>query len=281
MEPQKESAMRESQGLDNQRDDPAEQVETAWCDAWRSLAYDPATKATATERGLRILTPSSPDQLLNAVLRLRMERPVTLADIKEQLAPFYAARRAAQWWLRLDVAPKGLREQLTTLGMRPWDRPPGMALALDSWNPPSTSAYVQAHPVNNRSEAEAALGVICDVFGANPGPMRHWSIDNPDFVVFLATINQQVAGALAYHLRDGIVGIFHVATAPRWRRQGVAWTMMIRALIHARNAGARAAALTSSTMAETLYRALGFQRCCQFEFWTPGPRLLMEMTGIV
>jgi hypothetical protein len=45
-------------------------------------------------------------------------------------------------------------------------------------------------------------------------------------------------------------------------------------------AGARNAALTSTTMAETMYRRIGFHACCAFELWMPGPRLMAALHAV-
>lgn len=260
--------------LPDLREQFADMVEGAWCAAWRSLDFDLATRVDEDLGALRIITPGSSDQLLNAVLRLRQDRPVTMRDIERLIRPYRLARRPMQWWLRLDAAPPGLRERLDELGMCPWDRPPGMVLPLAHWSPPAAAPAIQTRPVASEEDAEAALAIICEVFGAHPEPMRRWCIANPHFVIYLARIGAEPVGTLAYQIVDGVAGFFHVATVAHRRRQGVSWTLMSAALAGARAGGAHTAALTASEMAESLYRALGFQVCGQFEFWTPGPRLM-------
>lgn len=253
-------------------------VEDAWCAAWASLAYDAKTNVLETPELVRVLTPGSADFLLNAIVRLHDQQPLAPAGLAEQLAPFYAMRRAMQWWLRWDTSPAQLREQLSAIGMRPWDRPPGMALAFSAWQGASPlPGELTVRPVTTTAEAEHALAIICEVFGTDPVPMRHWCIDNPHFVVMLATLNEQPAGALAFQVRDGVAGVFHVATLPQWRRRGVAYAMVGQSLRMARDLGANVAALTSSAMAIPLYRSLGFREAGQYEFWIPGPRLMLAL----
>ncbi|HKD74393.1 MAG TPA: hypothetical protein VKB76_02815, partial [Ktedonobacterales bacterium] len=66
-------------------------VEHAWCAAWGSLRYDPATHVDDTPEFLRVVTPGSGEMLLNAVLRFRQERPVERDDIERIIAPYRAA----------------------------------------------------------------------------------------------------------------------------------------------------------------------------------------------
>jgi hypothetical protein len=85
----------------------ADAVERAWCAAWGALGRDGASQVDDTPQFLRILTPGSSDLLLNAVLRFQQDRPVQRADVEVVLAPFRAAQRPLQWWLRTDAAPLG------------------------------------------------------------------------------------------------------------------------------------------------------------------------------
>lgn len=266
---------RFSQAFD--REDNARAVEQVWCAAWAALGFDPATHVDDTAEILRIVTPESADLLLNAILRFRQARPVTAADVERAIAPFRAAGRPWQWWLRLGAEPLGLRDRMVELGMQCWGTPTGMTLPLRDWQPPAVPQSVQVRPVTSTSDIASALGIICEVFGMTPEPMRQWGPDNPNFGAYLAWRAGEPVGALVCQISTGVAGIFHVATLPSVRRQGVAQALVTRALVNARAAGAHTAALTSSHMAEALYRRLGFVSCCVFELWMPGPRLLTAL----
>ena len=252
----------------------ADVVEATWCAAWSALRYDPATQVDDTAGYLRVITPSSSDLLLNAILRFHQERPVSHADVAAAIAPFRAAHRPLQWWLRPDNEPAGLRHHLTQIGMQPWSTVPGMTLALDTWQPQPGGDDISARAASNRAEAEAALAVICNVYSIIPGPMRHWCVDNPHFTMYLATIGHIPAAALACQIHHGVVGFFHVATLPRWRRLGVAQALMTRALADARDVGAHTAALTATPMGEALYRGMGFIPTAPIEMWMPGTNFM-------
>jgi GNAT superfamily N-acetyltransferase len=263
---------------------PSDIVEHAWCAAWGSLRYDPATHVDDTPEFLRIITPGSAEMLLNAVLRFRQGRPVTRDDIERVIAPYRVARRPMQWWLRLDNEPPHLRQQLRAIGMQPWSVVPGMTLALPAWQPPHLRGHgITARTAATRAEAELAMRVMCSVYGIIPDPMRHWCVDNPHFTLYLAWVGDEPAGALATQIDGGIAGFFHVATLPQWRRRGVARAMMAQALLDARQAGATVAALTATPMAEALYRDLGFAPTASgtgpsgFELWMAGLEFLATL----
>lgn len=256
-------------------------VEHVWCAAWAALGNDPATTVDDTAEVLRIITPQSTDLLLNAILRFRQPRPVTAADVERVIAPFRVAGRPWQWWLRLGAEPVGLRERMVELGMQCWGTPTGMTLPLRNWHAPNVSqSTYEVRPAVNSQEIASALDIICTVFGMTPEPMRQWGPDNPHFVAYLAWHDGVPVGALVQQISGGVVGIFHVATLPRLRRQGIAHALMCQVLRDAQSAGAHTAALTASPMAETLYHRLGFVSCCVFELWMPGPRLLSALRAI-
>ncbi len=264
---------------ETERDAMAQVVEDAWCAAWASLRHAPGTVVNDTPAFLRVITPASTDMLMNAVLRFRTLTPVTRDEIAWTIAPYHAARRPMQWWLRLGAGPPGLREILFDVGMQPWGTPLCMALPMAAWRPEALPVAVQARSVTTQAEAEAALQVICAVFGLTSEPMRHWCIENPEMQPFLALVRGRPAGALVMQCRKGVAGFFHVATLPEFRRHGVASALMQCALASARAQGMDQAALTASPMAETLYHHLGFQPCGRIETWMPAPRLMRDLTG--
>ncbi len=257
-------------------DDPlGDAVERAWCAAWGSLGYDGVTQVDDLSQMLRVVTPTSPDLLLNAILRYRQRDAVTRADVEAALAVHRAACRPPQWWLRLGSEPAGLRDRLYEVGMRVWGTPTGMALPLAG---ATFSADVGGDLALGRArrsaEAEAALRIIAEVFDLDGPPMRRWCVGNPRFMTYLALARGTPAAALVMQITDGIAGFFQVATVPRFRRRGIAHALMRHALCDAQSLGASTAALTASPMAEGLYRQLGFSACCTFEQWMPGPGLM-------
>jgi GNAT superfamily N-acetyltransferase len=101
--------------------------------------------------------------------------------------------------------------------------------------------------------------------------MARWTVENPRFELFLARRAGEAAGALAT-FRDGeTVGVYHVATRYRHRRQGIAGRLMAHALMLARASGARLATLTATAEARPLYESLGFRAYGAIEQWVSPP----------
>jgi len=265
--------------LHQQRERLADAVEQVWSNAWASLGAFATTNVENTPEFVRVVTPTSSEMLLNAVLRYRHAQRVTPHDIESVLAPYRKASRPLQWWVRLDNEPIGLRQQLRQVGMQPWSELTGMALPLENWQPQQSHAdnHIEIRPVANATEAESALQLICDVFLIPIAPMRYWGAENPNFTLFTASVEGIPVGALACQTRGGVAGFFHVATHPDWRQRGIASSLMQQALLVMQQQGATTAALTASPMAESMYRHLGFQDACRYEFWMPNTRFLMGL----
>ena len=79
-----------------------------------------------------------------------------------------------------------------------------------------------------------------------------------------------VAGLWAC-MHDGDCGIYAMGTAPQWRRQGLARSLIAHVLAVACEAGARTASLQSTPMGMSLYRSLGFEAVGRYEEWVCGP----------
>jgi GNAT superfamily N-acetyltransferase len=77
-----------------------------------------------------------------------------------------------------------------------------------------------------------------------------------------------VAGAWSL-VENGDCGIYAVETTPRWRRRGLARTLMQSVLGDAYWHGARTATLQSTPMGEPLYISLGFEPVGRYEEWVP------------
>ncbi len=64
-------------------------------------------------------------------------------------------------------------------------------------------------------------------------------------------------------------GLYAVATAPAWRRRGLARALMRGVLGDAYRRGARTASLQSTPMGEPLYASLGFSPVGRYDEWVP------------
>jgi GNAT superfamily N-acetyltransferase len=255
-------------------------VEANWCAAWTTLASvrsDRLTLVDDTPDYLRVCTPGIAEMLVNIVIRYRGPLPVTATDLDRVTAPYREHQLPYQWWLTFGCEPPGLREQMRRLGMISYGGIPSMALDLASWQPPAhaTGALqgVTIARATSPADATAAHEVICRVFDVVPDVMARWTVANPRFQIYLARREDEPAGALAT-FRDGeTVGVYHVATRYRHRRQGIAGHLLSHALSLAREEGARLATLTSVPEARPLYESLGFRAYGVIEQWVSPPEL--------
>jgi GNAT superfamily N-acetyltransferase len=256
-------------------------VESNWCAAWASLGGVRAALPTYvddTPNFLRVYTPGVEEMLVNLVMRYRGPLPVTAADLERTVAPYRAHHVPFQWWLTYGSEPAGLRDQMRHLGLISYGGIPSMALDLTHWQPPAQAARppagVTAAPATAPADATAAHAVICRVFEVPPEPMARWTMANPRFDLYLARREGEPAGALAT-FRDGeTVGVYHVATRYRYRRQGIAGHLVVQALLLARAGGARLATLTATPEARPLYESLGFRAYGAIEQWVSPPEPL-------
>jgi GNAT superfamily N-acetyltransferase len=264
----------------------ARAVERNWRSAWAALGAveaEPRSIVEDTSSFLRVYTPGVSESLLNLVMCYQSPEPVTPDAVYATLAPFRERRLPVQWWLLLGDEPTGLREALRAIGMESWGGATAMALPLDAWTPSfhQPAPDLELFRVAAWEQRMATLRVISEVFFVAPEPMRRWTVDNPTFSLYAARWQGRVVAGLTTLQRDGVVGVYNVATAGGARRRGVAGNLVIHALRDAARQGARLATLTATPQALRLYSELGFRSCGVIEQWLPGPRLTRELSGAV
>ena len=76
---------------------------------------------------------------------------------------------------------------------------------------------------------------------------------------FIATVDGEPAACAAVIVRDGVAGIFCVATIERFRGRGLGALVTRAATAHGFASGARHALLHASPMGDPIYRKIGFQ----------------------
>jgi GNAT superfamily N-acetyltransferase len=262
----------------------ARAVERNWRYAWAALgsvATEPRSIVDDTSGYLRVYTPGISESLLNLVMSYQSPEPVTPEGVFGTLAPFRQRGLPAQWWLLLGDEPVGLRDSLRAIGMESWGGATALALPLETWAPSFRPPLpdLELLRVASWEERMAALRVISEVFFVAPEPMRRWTVDNPAFSLYAARWQGRVVAGLTTLERDGVVGVYNVATASGARRMGVAGNLVIYALREAASQGARLATLTATPQALRLYGELGFRSVGMIEQWLPGPRLAHQLTG--
>jgi hypothetical protein len=262
----------------------ARAVERNWRAAWAALGaveMEPRSVVDDTPGFLRVYTPGVSESLLNLVMSYQSPNPVTPEDVLQTLAPYRELRLPVQWWLLLGDEPTGLRDSLRAIGMESWGGAKALAAPLETWKP-------SFHPplpdleylrVVSFEDSMATLRVISEVFFVAPEPMRRWTVDNPVFSLYAARWQGRIVAGLTTLQRDGVIGVYNVATAIGARRRGMAGNLVIYALQEAARQGARLATLTATPQALRLYAELGFRSVGVIEQWLPGPRLAQQLSG--
>jgi GNAT superfamily N-acetyltransferase len=262
----------------------ARAVERNWRYAWAALGAvetEPRSIIDDTSGFLRVFTPGIRESLLNMVMSYQSPAPVTPEDVFETLTPYRQHGLPTQWWLLLGDEPVGLRDSLRAIGMESWGGATALALPLETW----TSSFHPPLPdlellrATRWEERLAVLRVISEVFFVAPEPMRRWTIDNTSFDLYAARWQGRIVAGLTTLQKDGVVGIYNVATASIARRRGIAGNLIVYALQEAANQGARLATLTATPQALRLYGELGFRSVGVIEQWLPGPRLAYQLTS--
>ena len=85
--------------------------------------------------------------------------------------------------------------------------------------------------------------------------------DRPGGRTFAGFLGETMAGSCDLVRMGSLASVDHVQTAPEWRGQGVATTLVLRATDEAVRAGARGIQMTthSPTLADQLYRPCGYE----------------------
>jgi GNAT superfamily N-acetyltransferase len=262
----------------------ARAVERNWRSAWAALGLvdaEPHSVVDDTSAFLRVYTPGVSESLLNLVMSYRSSEPVTPEATLATLGPYLERRLPVQWWLLLGDEPAGLRESLRVIGMESWGGATALALPLETWSPSfhPSAPDLEFLRVATWEEGMAALRVISEVFFVAPEPMRRWTVDNPAFSLYAARWQGRVVAGLTTLQRDGVVGVYNVATLGGARRRGIAGNLVIHALREAAREGARLATLTATPQALRLYSELGFRSVGVIEQWVPGPYLARRLNG--
>lgn len=80
---------------------------------------------------------------------------------------------------------------------------------------------------------------------------------------FIATVDGEPAACAAVSVRDGVAGIYCVATIERFRGRGLGALVTRAATAHGFENGARHALLHATAMGAPIYRKIGFQELCR------------------
>lgn len=178
---------------------------------------------------------------------------------------YRAQRRAFRWWVTPGTTPAGLDEVLPAHGFSHAYDSLGMTADLAKLQSarPSELRILQ---VRNEAEMSVFTAVLTAVFDrpeperlAWLAPYRHIGFgDDSPWVHFVGYLGDMPVATTSVLIDGDLAGIYLVGTLAAARGRGAGSTLTLHAIQHARDRGARTAALQSSEMGESVYRRVGF-----------------------
>ncbi len=240
-----------------------------------SLSAEPSTTLVVDD--VRYVMSPYESIYFNLVMDARFDRSM-MADRVRQLVNMFNKHGRPWIWM---VAPRdyenGLASCLADHGLRKVGTSYGMAMELRHLSPDlALPEHLHIMPVKSIED----LKLWCDVnklgFPATDG-------DASAFFSILAGVGfdqdtalqayvgwvdgKPVATSAGFFGKDGIVGIYRVATLSEYRGKGIGTAMTLFPLLEAKKRGYSGAVLDASKMGHGAYQRLGFQDYHDSEVW--------------
>lgn len=171
------------------------------------------------------------------------------------------------WWAGPDSDPE-TPIHLLALGAVPVARMPIMTAAVEDVAPEKPPAGFRVTEATDVEEFVSAYGKVsgipADAMAAAIDREKAFSADGT--VVRLAGRfdNGRIVGTAVAWFSHGLLTLYFVGAQPDHRRRGVGTAMTLAAIDLARERGIGTAALTSTAMAQQLYRRIGFRTVSSF-----------------
>jgi GNAT superfamily N-acetyltransferase len=216
----------------------------------------------------------------NNIMRAKIGPERIEAVIEKILAQAVVRNIPLLWWTGPTTRPADLGRHLERHGFVNEGQVPGMAVDLANLN---EDVPMPAGLRLERATDNDTLKLCCQVCTAGFGL--------PDFVTeafyefvgyvdpemnlaYLAWLNDEPVATAYLMLAAGVAGIYHVATLPAARRQGIGAVVTLAALREARHRKYKVGILQASQMGLEVYRSLGFQEYCKIGqyIWMPTPK---------
>jgi GNAT superfamily N-acetyltransferase len=191
-------------------------------------------------------------------------RPGAAGEVVSTVTDIASWTAACDPWSDLDLAGSGYEH----LSDQPWmSRAPG---PVDTGDHPQDLVIRRVADVSDLVlfEATAAQGFDAGVVAPHTwhGP---GVIADPRLAIWLGLVDGRPVSVAMGFREAGVLGIYGVATVPAMRRRGYGRALTAHALAAAPDIHA---VLQPSSMAEPLYRDLGFRRFGAFRSWARGGR---------
>jgi GNAT superfamily N-acetyltransferase len=194
---------------------------------------------------------------------------------EELIERFRARRTSFRWWVTPGATPSNLGEVLTAHGVRFVYHSAGMTADVGrasadvgraSACPGRLKPALRVTQVRNDADMEIFADILTTVFQRPKSDNAIWcdvysqiGYDGPSPWAHFIAWDGDVPSATASVLLCGdVAGIYLVGTLPSARGRGLGSAATLAALHHGRARGAKAGALQSSEMGESVYRSMGF-----------------------
>lgn len=180
------------------------------------------------------------------------QRPVALVIFPDSGRAERADWLAARKWALLDNMPGMWMEKPAAFTARP----PAAGVAVRHANDAASLAQTVKVVAEGYPVPEAAAELFVHGIHRSDG-------DGVTAANFVATVDGDPAACAAVSVRDGVAGIYCVATIERFRGRGLGALTTSAAMAHGFENGATHALLHATPMGEPIYRKLGFQEICR------------------
>ena len=221
-------------------------------------------------------------RLFNSLTGTRLDQRTS--DFEIAAAKERARRKDVEilWWLFPGDTPADLGERLAAAGFRHVKTSPGMALELGDDSPlPVDCAGKDATiaTISTDGLAREWCDVLCTTFAFSKQvrdgylPFAISSAANPAGTIrnYGLWSNGEMVATSTLAFRDGIAGIYNVATLPQAQRRGFGAAVTAHALRDGRQLGASLAVLQSTDAGVNVYHRLGFRERAPVDLfrWPP------------
>jgi GNAT superfamily N-acetyltransferase len=232
-----------------------------------------------SHRGADVSWVSTGTPILNRVYDARFLPVDVEARVADVLAHFQAWRAPFSWQITPSGRPELLGDFLEEHGFKPAPTWSGMAVELAALRPAAASDGFTIEEVVTREGIEEWTEVLSRANETTPEIteafadifLRLKSGFHVPWHLYLGRENGRAVATAGRFSRDGVAGIYWVATLQDARRRGYAGALVHAAVAQARERGDRLATLQSTAEAMGVYQRLGFTEQCTIGVyrWNP------------
>ena len=215
---------------------------------------------------------------LNGVVRAKFKKRDVHMKIKKILIYFKKRKIPMSWLIGPSTIPADLCIQLEKYGLKYTSKLYGMAIDLrkvdKKFSLPDGFAIEQVRDMDTLKKfmSTFALAFQIDQVLQNvllENKYRYYILDHhQDRRLYIGLINGKPVATASLFLNGGVAGIYHIATIPEARRQGIGRAMTLISLHEARTLGYSIGVLTTeSRLAYEMYSKIGFERYCTMSYY--------------